>query len=218
MPSKPDPGARGSDDRDGPTALQVILAGVAAMALVFGIGVVAGVLGAMAEDSVRSPAKALAGVGIGLAIVIGSAAYLWRTLPRLLGGRVAPRIRQARGMLYLSGAVGLVLGAVIQLGVLGTPDADPWSGPLPPAVAAFAIAVWLIAVPLLSWRWWRNIDEVEALAYKDGSLVAIYAYCAIAPSWWMGWRGGFLPAPDYMLTFVAVLTVWGVVWIARRFG
>jgi hypothetical protein len=205
-------------EADGPTALQVVLSGMAGIALIFGVGVVAGVLMAAVEGSVRSPAKATVGAAVGAALIAASAIYLWRTLPKLLGGRVSPRTRQARSMIYLSAAIGLVLGTVMQFGMLGQPAADVWNGPMPPAIAALSIGVWLIAVPIVSWRWWRNIDEVEALAYKDGSLIGIYAYCAIAPTWWMGWRGGFFPEPDYMITFLVVLAAWGLTWTVRRFA
>jgi hypothetical protein len=38
------------------------------------------------------------------------------------------------------------------------------------------------------------------------------AFTFTAPVWWMGWRGGFLPEPDVMILFVAVLVV---TWIAN---
>jgi hypothetical protein len=206
------------EPRDGPSIAVIALAVVAALAVLFGAGVVAGVGAAFADDAVRSPVKGMVGIAVGLAVMAGGGYVLWRALPRFRSGIVSPRTRRARSILYLSMAVGGVLGAVLQFSTLGADPRDSITGPISPAVSAFAIAIWVIVVPLLSWRWWRNVDEHEALAYKDGALVAMYAYSAIAPTWWMAWRGGFLPEPQEMVIFMAVILVWGAVWMMRRFA
>lgn len=201
-------------------ARDIAVLAVSFPAMLFGIGVVAGASVAAVERWGDNSPWVLPIILGGLALALGSAWMLFRTLPRLLraDGPVSPRTSKARSMLYLSMAIGALLGAVISFGSF---DADPRvmaSGPVAPPVALFAIAVWIIAVPLVSWRWWRNIDEHEALAYKDGALAGIYAYSFIAPAWWMGWRGGFLPEPQEMVTFLIIIAVWGLVWVARRYG
>lgn len=216
--------APADEARIGPTPGRIAVVAIAGVALLFGAGVLAGVALAFADTGVRSPVKAAAAIAAGLALVGGSAAVLIRTLPKLDPGEASPRTRRARTMLYVSMAIGGVLGAVLQIGALrSNPDGgffplEAFSGPVSPAIAIFAIAVWLIAVPIVSIHWWRNVDEHEALAYKDGALAGIYAYSAIAPTWWMGWRGGFLPEPQEILIYAAVVTVWGLVWMQRRYA
>lgn len=203
---------------DGPTARHVVQALIGGFLVLFALGVLAGFLAAVADHGVRhgwKVALVIAGV-VSFAALGGS--LLRRSLPHFFAGKLSPRTKKARSILYASGAVGAVLGVVLQLGAFEADPAMLAEGPLPPLTAAIAIAVWLIAVPILSWIWWKNIDEHEASAYKDGALVGIYAYSAIAPTWWFGWRGGFLPEPQEMITFMLVLTAWGLTWMVRRFA
>ena len=211
--------ARDDDEvRDGPSPARIALLAGAGIALLFGAGVLAGVTMAFVDDVVKSPGKAIAIAALGLVLVVGSLFVLRGVVPHMLGGGVSPRTKRARTMVYLSAAIGGVIGAVLQLGALrGGDPAAAVTGPIPPLVAAFVIAVWLIAVPLISLRWWRNVDEHEALAYKDGALAGVYAYSAIAPTWWIGWRGGFFPEPQEIVIYLAVVTVWGLVWMMRRY-
>ena len=73
-------------------------------------------------------------------------------------------------------------------------------------------------VPPITWAWHRSIDEHESEAYRDGTLAGIYVFSAVAPGWWLAWRGGMLPEPDVMIVFLIVYVVWGLVWIIRRYG
>ena len=203
---------------DGPSPAQIALLAGAGIALLFGAGVLAGVTMAFVDGVVKSPGKAALIAALGLALVIGSAIVLRKVVPHMLGGEVSPRTKRARTMVYLSGAIGGVIGIALQWSALGSDPRAVLSGPVPPVVAAVIIAVWLIAVPILSVRWWRNIDEHEALAYKDGALAGVFAYSAISPTWWVGWRGGFFPEPQEMLIYLAVVTVWGLVWMMRRYA
>lgn len=212
-----DPSAH-PEDRDGPRARDIALIAIAGIGLVFGAGVIAGMVTAAVEKGGTPSFLFVVFAVAAIALVAGCVWAVVRTIPRLQGAVVSPRTRRARSMLYLSMAVGAVIGLAMSLGALGNDPRELWAGPVSPVAAMFAIAVWVIAVPLLSWRWWRNIDEHEALAYKDGALAAMYTYSAIAPPWWVGWRGGFLPEPQEMVTFVIVLAVWGMVWLARRYG
>ena len=134
------------------------------------------------------------------------------------GEPVAERTRKANKLLLLASGLGGVLGAVLAIGAFrtGDPFAFLSNGPMPLAVVIPAIGIWLIAM-LLSLQWHRSIDEHEARAYEFGGLAGLYLYSFLAPAWWLAWRGGLAPAPDTMAIFLAVMTVWSVVWFWRRF-
>jgi hypothetical protein len=91
------------------------------------------------------------------------------------------------------------------------------NGPVSPVLAAGLIAAWLIPGPLLTWLWWRQIDEHEAGAYREGAVVAIHAYVFLTPAWWIATRAGWLPPQEPMLVLFAVSLVWGLVWFVRRY-
>jgi len=209
---------RSGAEREGPGPRTLAFAALGLLLSLFGAGLVAGVAKAMLDGVVKHELRAGVAVGVGIGLLIAGALLLKGLLPLVADKGGSPRTRKARSMLYLSMAIGAVLGAAISFGSLGEDPRSVWSGPVAPGVALFAIAVWIGAVPLLSWRWWRNIDEHEALAYKDGALAGMYAYSFVTPTWWMGWRGGFLPEPQGMATFLVVIAVWGLVWLARRYG
>ncbi|MXO73841.1 hypothetical protein GRI40_01205 [Altererythrobacter aerius] len=216
--TSPEPLDTFREPTDGPSFRDIAVAAIAGLALLFGIGLLAGLAVAASEGAIRNPARAATGLAIAVLLVAGCGWALWRVGRKLTGGIMSPRQRTARRMVILSMAIGAVLGAALQISAL---DGDPLAistGPVPPFAALVTIAVFLTAVPAVSWRWWRSIDEHEALSYKDGALVAVYAYSAIAPTWWMAWRGGFLPEPHYMATFLIVMAVWAAVWGLRRFS
>lgn len=183
---------------------------------VMSLGALVGFLASMAEHGWKhSPTAYLALVGIVL-VLSGSAWFAFKAMRALRPGPASPRTVKARNMLYISGALGAVVGFALQLG-----EVDPdmlLEGPLSPGVALFAIAILLVFVPIVSWIWWRNIDEHEAQAYKDGALVGIYAYSAITVTWWFGWRGGFFAEPHAMIIFLIVTAIWGLVWAWRRYN
>ncbi|TIX50111.1 hypothetical protein [Alteraurantiacibacter aquimixticola] len=182
---------------------------------IFALAYIAGVTAAGIEHGIRPRTFGLIAAGVALG---GGAAWLgWK----LYAGRpmelVAPRVRKSNQVILISGAVGGVIGLVL---ALSTVSSDPFAlftnSPVPPAAAAFGIFAWVACVPLLSWIWLRNIDEHEAKANADGAIAAIYAYLLIAPCWWLGWRGGFLPEPETMITFIVVMTVYCTVWLWRK--
>ena len=87
------------------------------------------------------------------------------------------------------------------------------SDPISPVVAIILAIASGVLLPLLSWYWHAKVvDEQEEAAYRTGALIAIYAFWYIAPTWWLLWRGGILPAPDgialYMMTTFIALFVW----------
>ena len=204
-------------EADGAMA-KFVKSSLAGIGLLFFGGVSVGVGAAVAQ---KGEAKPLA-LGIALAALVLAALCGWmiyRLKPFSAGdGPISPRVLKARRTIGLSAVVGAVLGMSLSLATLSAED--PWgmfgNAPVPPLVAALAIAVWLGVVPWLSWSWWRNIDEHEAAAYRFGALAAMYVYTFLMPTWWMGWRGGFLPEPQSMLIFAVVIAVWGAGWVSRR--
>ncbi|MFA9199679.1 MAG: hypothetical protein ACEQR8_00625 [Cypionkella sp.] len=187
--------------------------------MLFATGVVAGVAAGSIE---RGAMKPLAGAILlaALAVAVLCGWLLRRSLP-VIFAQTSPRVGKARRMAVLSGVIGALIGMLMVLGSVWAGEEPPSlfsNAPLPGFVALIAIAALLLLVPPITYIWHRSIDEHEALAYRDGTLAGIYAYCAIAPTWWLGWRGGFLPEPQEMITFLIVVAVWGIVWTVRRYG
>lgn len=183
---------------------------------VVALGALVGFLSSAAEHGWKHSATAYVALAAILVVLFGSAWLAIRALRELRPGPASPRTTKARKMLYISAAIGAVVGGVLQLG--GIDHGMLLEGPLPPAIALFAMAILLVGVPVVSWIWWRNIDEHEAQAYKDGALVGMYAYAAIATIWWLGWRGGFFAEPHTMIILLVVMAVWGIVWAYRRYA
>jgi len=197
----------------------LLIALVAGTGLLFAAGIVTGVIAGSLERGAVKPLAAAFVIGA-VAVIAGCALLLRRVLPALYR-QSSPRVTKSRRLITASAGIGAVLGLVLALGGLAQGRQPPSvfsNQPMLPWIALGAIAVWLIVVPPLTWQWHRSIDEHEARAYRDGTLAGIYAYCAIAPTWWLGWRGGFLPEPQEMITFSVAMLVWGLVWAVRRYG
>ncbi|KPF65150.1 hypothetical protein [Porphyrobacter sp. AAP60] len=185
------------------------------IALVFMVGVIAGYSGVMIEHGGPDLTDA-AILGVMALVTLVIAYGLWRLWPRGSDEPEAPRVKSARMMLAA------VLGLSIPLGIiLGMSDGAGSSlfsnAPIRPALAAIAIALWLIAGPLLSWLWLKRVDEHEAGAYREGAVTAVHAYMFVTPAWWIATRAGWLPAQNPMLVLLAVSIVWSIVWFNRRY-
>ena len=63
----------------------------------------------------------------------------------------------------------------------------------------------------------RAIDEQEASAYRDGGYYAAYALLIGAPTWWMLWRGSFVPEPDGVAIFMLFALIWTAVWFWKKY-
>lgn len=185
---------------------------------IFVAGVLAGFTAAVLDHGVKRPLVAALVIAATIAVMAFAVRYAWRDAQRLYGAATAPagpRTTKARSAMIGSLVIGTVLGILVGFGGgLGGLFSE---GPVTPWVAIVAIALWSVATPLLTLFWWRNIDEHEAQAYRTGALVGIMAYAAIAPGWWMAWRAGLMPRPQEMITFVIVITVWGLVWAWQRY-
>ncbi|MGX7952695.1 hypothetical protein ACWPM1_09015 [Tsuneonella sp. HG249] len=197
----------------------VVIVALTSLGLMMSLGIITGVVAGTIERGTMKPLAAVVLVAV-VALVIGCGLALRRVLPRIYA-QSSPRVTQSRRMLTISALIGGGLGLLLALGSLATGQESPSAfsnAPMAGWMAIAVIAVWLLLVPPITWKWHRSIDEHEASAYRDGTLAGMYAYCAIAPTWWFGWRGGFLPEPQEMITFLVVITVWGIVWLVRRYG
>jgi hypothetical protein len=174
----------------------ILVSALAGFGLLFAAGIATGVVAGSLERGAMKPLAAAVMLGA-LALVAGCGWLLWRTLPGLYA-ETSPRVTRSRRLLTVSAAVGGALGLLLTLGALATGQEPPdvfSNAPIAGWIALATIGVWLLVVP-----------------------AGIYAYCAIAPTWWFGWRGGFLPEPQEMVTFLIVVVVWGLVWLTRRYA
>lgn len=201
---------------DGAVLLKRALLGIGGgFVLIFLVGMIAGYTGAVIEhggpslvDIAMLTGMLLAGVAIGYGI--------WRFWPRGSNEPEAPRVKGARMILLAAFILCLSLGII--LGVKDDGAASIVSnGPINPAMAMLALVLWNFAMPVLTWLWWRKVDEHEAVAYRDGGLVAVHAYLFIAPTWWIASRAGWVPHQDPMIVLLIVSVVWCVVWFVRRY-
>lgn len=211
-----------STDTDARTPLwrrPLLIALIAGTGLLIAAGIVTGVIaGSIERGSVKPVAIAFL---VGAVIAIAGCVWLLRRALPTIYRQAGPRVTKSRKLITASAGIGAALGLILALGSLAQGQEPPSvfsNEPMLPWMALGAIAVWLIVAPPLTWQWHRSIDEHEARAYRDGTLAGIYTYAAIAPTWWLGWRGGFLPEPQEMITFSAVMLVWGLVWAVRRYG
>ncbi|MGV3512082.1 MAG: hypothetical protein ACO1OX_08785 [Novosphingobium sp.] len=190
----------------------------ATVAAVFFSGAAAGLIGALGKEE---PVKPIGWVimGVFAALTLGAFWFAWASALRYYreSGPLTPRARRATISAMVACGIGLVIGAWLSMAGEG-PDRpyDMATGPLPAGVAVALIAVIVVVVAPITWFWHRNIDEHEEQSYRTGALVALYFYSAVAPIWWLGNRGGFLPAADGMTIYLATMAVWGVVWFRQR--
>lgn len=197
--------------------VQVVLAG---FATVFLLGIAGGYLSVVLKGPDFSPVD---GVVLTVTAVLLAVAvyYLWRGVSALFNHNepMGPSSRKARNLLYLSGALGLVIGIVlIRLSGGAAAAGDILSNaPLPPAAAALLLAG-LVPVAIVSLKWHQAIDEHEQAAYNFGAVAAVYVYFFLSAGWWLAWRGGFIPAPDGAVIFLVVCGVWLAAWLIRRGG
>ena len=134
--------------------------------------------------------------------------------------RVAPREKRAQTILWLSGALGGVIGLLVVASDItsGGPSASPWSGPIPAWVAIALAAPVLTILPWLGWQWKRSIDEHERTSAYIAAEVAAFAYMIVLPVWWLLWRGGLLGAPDQIAVYMGFIVLYTAVWLCRKYN
>ena len=198
-------------------ALSIVLGLVILLAL--GILIGAGYALATGEvDPGEMPITIGLGIVGGLALLV-AVVGLVRLKPWAGSGEpMSAKTRKANNLLLLSGALGGVIGAALSIATISmdNPYALFSDAPMSRWAVIPALAVWLLVVPVISWQWHRSIDEHEAEAYKFGGIAALYLYAFLAPAWWFAWRGGLVPAPQTMVIYMLVISVFGIGWFWRR--
>lgn len=211
-----------TDDRIDPPAMSLgkLAARMfgATVAAVFFSGAAAGLIGALGKEEQVKPIGWVI-MGVFAALTLAALWFAWVSARRYYreNGPLSPRARRATISAVVAGGLGLVMGA--WMSTAGDAPGQPFdvaNGPLPAGVAAALIAVIVLVLAPVTWFWHRNIDEHEEQSYRTGALVGLYFYSAVAPIWWLGHRGGFLPAVDGMTIYLATMAVWGVVWFRQR--
>ena len=200
---------------------RVVQGFVASLLAIFSLGVAAGASAALLDGSGTPWLAVLIVVGA-LALAALSAWYFWRLdLFGNDGEPVSPKTLRARRLIGLSGLVGGVIGVVLTFAGGGFEEPGFQgafsNAPADPTIAIVVVLVYALLLPLLGWYWHRTIDEHEAQANATGAIAGIYAYSIITPSWWLLSRADLAPPQQPMIVFLIVLSVWGLVWIARRF-
>jgi len=154
-------------------------------------------------------------VPLGIASALGARHFL----KKLNGGAVSSSTRKSRLAVQLAIAAGVLGGMAAGItNAFGMEFALFSNAPAPALAVISLIAVWCLLAPALSIMWWRHIDEHEKAAYSSSALIALNAYSIITPGWWLLWRGGMAPAVDPMIVFLSVITLWGAVWMVRRYA
>lgn len=201
---------------DGAVLLKrALLASIGGIVLIFLAGVIAGYTSVV----IRHGGPDLVDAAILAVLLLATLAVgygIWRFWPHGSNEPVAPRVKSARMIIIAMGIASFPIGVL--LGLSDGEAAGLFSnGPINPIIALVALAFWLIPVPLLTWVWWRRVDEHEANAYRDGGFIAVHAYFFIAPTWWLATRAGWLPPQDPMVVFLVVCIVWTIVSITKKY-
>lgn len=192
-----------------------LLIGLCGLACVFAIGFGTGALVTALEDGF-APANTALVAGSAL-VAIGAGWSGWRIHASHAAEPVAASVRASRKTLLIGSLMGLVTGLAFAVSTDLYGSEGLFSNTAIPAmVAAITILAWVFGGSLLTVKWLASIDEHEKMANNAGAVSALYTYLLIEPSWWLGWRGGFLPEPQPMMTFLAVIVVYSAVWFWRR--
>jgi hypothetical protein len=194
----------------------IVGAGLCAM---FGAGIALGLVAGHLEKG--GPIRPLLlAAGLAAVLLTAGSAYLgyrtMRTMARV-SGPGASRDRRNRTVLIICGAMGGAIGMALSLG--GSSPLTAFSNePLPAWLAIVLTVPIAVILPILSLYWHRSVaDEQEAAAYNKGALIGIYTYFIGAPTWWLLWRGGLVPAPDGILIYLITMAVTGTIWLWAKY-
>lgn len=200
----------------GPLLLKrALISLIGGIALIFIAGMIAGYV----SVAFRNGLPGFVGFAILGAMLLAGAATgygMWHLWPRGLDGPVAPRVRSARLMFSASIAVSLVLGVIIGAADFGNSDLFS-NAPVSSGLALIAIGLWGLAGPVITWLWWKRVDEHEADAYRQGATLTAHFYMYLTPAWWMATRAGWLPPQEPMIVLLLCSIVWMLVWFIRRY-
>ena len=93
-------------------------------------------------------------------------------------------------------------------GIIGAREADrlfDLSHPWPPLLCLAIAAIFLIAVTIGSIVLTRQMDEVERIAKLKATQAGAMVYLVGYPTWFLLWKGGFLPEPMHVAMFAIVM-------------
>lgn len=193
---------------------------VGATGLVFVAGMFVGFFQAMAEHGGNIlRLKPLLALGVFSLVGVGLIALMIDAIRRRApaDGPVAPREQRSRMLFWLSLALGLLIGVFGSISGLFDSLRDPVAHPINPLFGAILLVLLVVVMPPLTWFWHRSIDEHERSTYRDGAMMAAYAYIIIVPIWWVGARVGLLPPVDGISVFFAFNFIFLAVWLWRRY-
>jgi hypothetical protein len=214
--TKPDPLVLDEQPSEGAILLKRAMIGLGGgISLVFMVGMMAGFISTLVEAGTIGVTAIT--ILVVMALVACAISYaMWRLWPQTGPVPETPRVRNARRIMFISLGLGAVFGVMLAMG-----DGDEvtlfTNAAVSPRFAIVAIVSFAISLPLLTWLWWRNVDEHEADAYREGAFVAIHAYFFVVPVWWMASRAGWLPPQEPMLMLLMVSLLCSVVWFYRRY-
>lgn len=206
-----------NETRSNPTVRRILLGVTGSIGLIFLAGMVTGFLSAMAEHGGAHSLSAYAILVTMLLAIVALGWAIWRFWPKPDSDPIAPRVKRARNWLYAAFVIGAFVGLYIAIAGGLEMNALFSNDQVEPGVALIVIFMWLVLTPIVTFLWWRNVDEHEADAYRDGALYAAHAYLFIVPAWWFAARADLLPPQDPMIVLAAVATIWSVVWLKRRY-
>ncbi|PLK25931.1 hypothetical protein [Novosphingobium sp. TH158] len=181
-----------------------------------------GMIGGFAYASIERGSASWKGIAIvvPLALLLGYCSW-WLLRKGVAGDWLprSPRQRANRLVLYSTMAVGVVAGILLQIGeqeMGGSTSFLGYDTPLDPAVAIGLLAT----LPVIAWlyyRWHQSADEHDQAAYNFGGMLSLYTYFFASIGWWIAWRGGLADEPDGFAIFWAVIIVWSLGWVWKRF-
>lgn len=195
---------------------QALIVAVAFILAVFMLGVVFGFTQSILRHG-QIEAIDIAILAGMLAVLAGVLYLTWRVWPRAQPDREAQSTIKSRTILLQIALVSVVLGII---SALADPDSSQnlfSNGPLTPVWAGAMLVIWLVFVPVVSWKWWQSVDEHEATAYRDGGFWAAHLYLFLVPAWWVAERAGWLPPQEPMIVFIIVCVFWCVWWLYKRY-
>lgn len=206
-----------TDNEPGPFAgaKRAVIATGGSMVILVLMSIATGYAVAALDHGMPTPTD-FAVIGTIALLALLSTWLLWRFLSKQDLEPEAPRIQRARKLFVAMAIIGGVLGILLAVGNDGGLQVFS-NGPINPLIALVTGVIFLVIVPVATWIWWKSIDEHEANAYRDGSMVAVHAYFFIVPTWWLAARAGYVPAQDPMVVLMIVSVIWGAAWFVRRY-
>lgn len=153
-----------------------------------------------------------------IALLAASLYGIWKVWIKDRPEMMAQSERKSRNFLIALVGIGMVIGVIFS--VFEGPKSNTLfsNEPISDTLAAAVLLFWLLFVPVLSWMWWRAVDEHEASIYRESASISLHAYIFIAPSWWLAARAGWVPEQDPMIVLAIVFIVWSIAWIYRKYA